>query len=260
MNPFYFGSSSEPLFGAYHPPIGADNRQSAVLICPPLGREYLRTHWALRRLADQLSRSGYHVLRFDYFANGDSAGETGAGDALRWQQDIHTAAAELTDLSGLSQLSIVGLRAGAALAAATNELETQDLILWDPVISGSDYLKELEALHQTKLVAYNAVRQQPLESTPDEVLGFPMPQIMRESIEQINLLSCINNNAKNIYLFSSKETKALTALKEVAEKNGISFSFQIIPDAGDWDNPASTADAFLPNAILKAIVNKLGGN
>ena len=79
MNPFYFGSSAEPLFGAYHPPGNQVGRNLAVLICPPLGREYLRAHWALRRLADQISRDGGHVLRFDYFATGDSAGDSKGG-------------------------------------------------------------------------------------------------------------------------------------------------------------------------------------
>ena len=66
MNPFYFGSSKEPLFGAYHPPMGMAAEEPAVLLCPPLGQEYQRTHWAMRRLADQLARTGVHVLRFDY--------------------------------------------------------------------------------------------------------------------------------------------------------------------------------------------------
>ena len=46
------------------------------------------THWAMRRLADQLARTGAHVLRFDYFATGDSAGATGDGNVKRLHDDI----------------------------------------------------------------------------------------------------------------------------------------------------------------------------
>ena len=42
----------------------------------------------MRRLADQLARTGAHVLRFDYFAIGDSAGATGDGNVKRLHDDI----------------------------------------------------------------------------------------------------------------------------------------------------------------------------
>ena len=258
MNPFYFGNSNEPLFGVYHQPRCMATLSKAILICPPLGREYLRTHWALRRLSDQLSRVGYHVLRFDYFATGDSAGSTGDVDVARCQQDIRAAATELLDISGENQISVVGLRAGAAIAASTEKLKIQDLVLWDSVINGCDYLHELEQLHQIKLQAYNNLRKKPLAETPDEVLGFPMPQSMRESIKDIDLLSGIQAQADNIYLFSSRELAVLSQLQHVIENSGSQFSAQIINDAGDWDNALSTGDAFLPNIILKAIVDKLG--
>ena len=66
MNPFYFGSANEPLFGVYSPPMGARPRKDAVLVCPPLGWEYTRTHWALRRLADRLASNGKKVAKAEH--------------------------------------------------------------------------------------------------------------------------------------------------------------------------------------------------
>jgi hypothetical protein len=62
--------------------------ESTVLFCRPLGHECRCTRWAMRRLADQLARTGVHVLRFDYFATGDSAGATGDDNVKRWHDDI----------------------------------------------------------------------------------------------------------------------------------------------------------------------------
>jgi hypothetical protein len=63
VNPFFFGSSARPLFGAYEPAKNA--ARGAVVLCPPLGSEYYFAHPALRRLGWLLAERGWHVLRFD---------------------------------------------------------------------------------------------------------------------------------------------------------------------------------------------------
>ena len=73
MNLHFFGDSDAPLFGAHHP-ARRKSTGKAVVICPPIGHEYGRTHWMLRLLSAQLAREGVHVLRFDYFGTGDSGG------------------------------------------------------------------------------------------------------------------------------------------------------------------------------------------
>ena len=257
MNPFYFGSSKEPLLGAYHPPMAQGARDSAVLLCPPLGQEYLRTHWSLRRLADMLSRSGFHVLRFDYFGTGDSAGQSSKGTVERWHNDIRCAANELMELSGRRFLSVVGLRAGAALAATMEGLDTYDLILWDPIISGQSYIKELRRVHDSQLETYNRKRHQAILKTSNELLGFPFPPTMQDSIEQIDLLSGFINNAKNIFIFSSGKIEELPQLQKMFQMRGAMFVGKTVDDFGDWDKPSRLYDAFLPNAILTTIVNAL---
>jgi len=101
MNPFYFGSSAEPLLGVYHSPNVQSARDSAVLLCPPIAQEYILTHWSYRRLADMLANEGFDVLRFDYFGTGDSAGHSKDATIEIWHENIKTAANELLELSGL---------------------------------------------------------------------------------------------------------------------------------------------------------------
>jgi len=257
MNPFYFGSSKEPLFGAYHPPMAQEAMNSAVLLCQPLGLEYLRTHWSLRRLADMLSRVGFHVLRFDYFGTGDSAGQSSEGTVERWHNDIRCAANELLELSGRRFLAVVGLRAGAALAATTDGLDTKDLVLWDPIISGHSYVKELRRIHDSRPGSYYRVHHQSIPKTNHELLGFPFPPTMQDSFEQIDLLSGFTNNAENILIFSSRTIEELPQLQKVFQMRGATFACEIIDDIGDWDKPSKLYDTLLPNAIPTAIVNAL---
>jgi alpha/beta superfamily hydrolase len=116
MNPIFFGPSERQLYGVYHPPRGAP-RDLGVLLCYPAPQEYMRTHWAMRRLATLLSQRGFHVLRFDYYATGDSAGESSEAALGTWSRDIGLAASELRDVAGVGTVSAVGLRLGATLAA-----------------------------------------------------------------------------------------------------------------------------------------------
>lgn len=259
MNPFFFGNAREPLFGVYSPPASAGSRENAVLICPPLGREYIRSHWALRRVADQLAGTNTHVLRFDYFGTGDSAGESQQGDVTRWRDDIRAAAEELVELSGVRKPAVLGLRAGAALAATTVGLETTSFVLWDPILSGQEYLCQLQDLHQCKLETYNRNRRRSVLETPEELLGFPMSPAMRESIEQLDVPNEFSIKADRIRVFHSSEANGSERLLAALEKEHREFSAEVIEDAGEWDQVARVGDAFLPGPILSAVVNALKG-
>jgi len=259
MNPFYFGNAREPLFGVYSPPVSAGSRENAVLICPPLGREYIRTHWALRRVADQLAGTNTHVLRFDYFGTGDSAGESQQGDVTRWREDIRAAAEELVELSGVRKPAVLGLRAGAALAATTVGLETTSFVLWDPILSGQEYLYQLQDLHQRKLDTYNRNRRRPVKDTPEELLGFQISPAMRASIEQLDVTNEFSIKADRIGVFHSSAANGSESLLATLEKDHSEFSAEVIEDAGEWDQVTRVGDAFLPGPILSAVVNALKG-
>lgn len=135
MTPFYFGSSKRRLFGVYDPARPARGRQRAAVLCYPSGEEHVHAYRTMRQLATRLAQSGTHVLRFDYYGTGDSAGDTSDGDDAGWCSDILTAAAELKDMTGVPKVSLVGLRKGASLAAlvaAKHPGEFEHLVLWEP--------------------------------------------------------------------------------------------------------------------------------
>src|SRR3954462_8423900 len=106
MQPFYFGSSREQLFGVYHAPEVSTRRGSAVVMCQPLGPEYLRAPRAFRNLAVALAERGFHVLRFDYFGSGDSVGDGEATTRDPCLADLAIAIDELKDMSGATRVSL----------------------------------------------------------------------------------------------------------------------------------------------------------
>src|SRR5690606_6529681 len=134
---------------------------TTALLCNPFGQEAVRAHRIFVVLADRLARQGVSVLRFDYHGTGDSPGDDDVGDLEGWAADILSAQAWLDEAARPSRRVWIGLRLGALLAAmasggARPGATIDSLILWEPVIDGSAYLRELaEADRKARLGAYS---------------------------------------------------------------------------------------------------------
>lgn len=191
--PLYFGSRSRRLFGLYRAPSGPTTKgaPSGVLLCQPIGREYLRAHRSLRQLANLLASQGHHVLRFDYFGTGDSAGDASDTDLDGMGSDVNIAAEELREISGSRTIAVAGLRIGATLAAgyaASNPRQVRAVVLWDPVIRGDEYLRDLLATADSmEHPAEKPHRRSSAAGGGIELLGWVMPQASYEQIARASL-------------------------------------------------------------------------
>lgn len=179
--PFFFGSNDE-LFGMYHVAEGA-RRRRAVLIAGPLLNENMRAHFALRQISMKLSAAGYDVLRFDYAGMGNSLCCTENVSPTDWKANVQAAASELRDISGVGRLSIVAVRFSVNLAAAVTQASAaENFVMWDPVMSGSAWLKNLFRAQKI------AAGQFPyLEFDRDrEYLGHQMPEDFRTELSSLD--------------------------------------------------------------------------
>lgn len=144
----WFGGDGTPLLGHLHLPDDGRAR-SAVVICPPLGKEHLDTYLGMKALAERLGDHGILALRFDYAGLGDSTGDQDHPEAVdAWQRSIAEAVTAVRD-SGIEHISLVGLRAGALLAASALDRcgPIAGVVLWDPILSGRSLLREQRALY-----------------------------------------------------------------------------------------------------------------
>ena len=254
MQPFYFGTSQKQLFGVYHAPEVRAARQSAVLLCQPLGHEYLRSHRAFRNLAVSLAGQGSHVLRFDYFGCGDSGGEGEQSTMDQCLSDLSSAVEELKDTSGASRVSLIGLRLGATMAAltASRRQDIDRIVLWDPVLDGQAYLDDLRALHLSWL-------QDRLGSgaTPDaaraELIGFPVTEAIHRQLAAATLTPLPALRARAVWLMVSEEETAYQTLHAHLEASRVPFAYSVVPGDGGWDRPDLVHQTLLPHAMVKAI-------
>lgn len=142
MEPFYFGAGGR-LFGSFHMSVGAP-RSQGILIAGPLLNEGIRAHFALRQIAIRCATSGYDVLRFDYAGMGNSPGRTEDYSVDDWSRDIVDAENELVQVSGSRVSTVIAVRFGASLISTlTQSQELDRIVLWDPLLSGSQWLDRL---------------------------------------------------------------------------------------------------------------------
>jgi pimeloyl-ACP methyl ester carboxylesterase len=245
-HPFFFGPVARQLFGVYHAPLAPTPTPAAVVLCPPFGQEYMRTHRALRQLAVQLAMAGHHVLRFDYSGTGDSAGDGAAVTIDAWLEDVETAIDEIRDTTGITDVALIGLRIGAMLAATTARRRTDvtKLVLWDPVVSWRLYLESLLAL---------AKRQPPGDDTLS-VEGYPLPS----SLCRPDLLPDIGAppaQVATVGLVVSEQRPEFEALRQHLPAAAGRSWFAFVDTPARWDHVDSFGAVLFPRAIVRIIVD-----
>jgi hypothetical protein len=118
-----------------------------VVICGPIGHEHTHSYRTLLHLADHLAGEGFAALRFDYHGTGISPGDALTPRLLeRWIENVCAGARVMRKITG-GEVSLLGLRLGAALAGvAASQLAIDHLVAWAPVVSGKGFARELDAM------------------------------------------------------------------------------------------------------------------
>jgi pimeloyl-ACP methyl ester carboxylesterase len=261
MNPFFFGTSERQLFGVYHPPKARKTRDTGVVLCCPLGQEYMRSHRAFRQLALLLERGGFHVLRFDYAGTGDSWGDGERASLAEWSANAASAVAELRDTAEVKRVALVGLRLGAAVAAlaARDRDDVSDVVLWDPVVRGADYAAELLADAELPQGAPAGARERlaSYDGTVN-VMGYPLTSALRREIAGVDLLTAPLSTRARHHVVVSSERPEYGALVERGQRDGLRLRYHHIPSEGDWNFVDNFGSVLIPQLVIQGIVRLLG--
>jgi alpha-beta hydrolase superfamily lysophospholipase len=222
--PHFIAHRGQHLFSWYHPARPSVRRGAAVVLCPALGGEYVRVYRVWRMLAGELADIGFDVVRFDYEGTGDSSGDCEEPDRVEaWLQNIERVAKEARDLSGSTEVALVGLRIGALLAAhgAAACGGVSRLVLWSPFRSGRAFVRELKAL--ARLSGEDHIAKG--EEGPDLIAaGYVLPGPIASSLERMNLDTLSTCPAREILLVDRDDRSADSWIAEHFETLGASVA------------------------------------
>lgn len=184
--PIYFGRNGH-AFGMYAHVV--DTGLPAILLCPPLGQEMIRTHRLYRQLAHTLHSHGMPVLRFDYRCTGDAGGDS---RDLSWEgciEDTLDAAHELYARASRPRIAAFGSRLGAAAALrVAKEAGFERLVLWDPVLDGQAYVRSQDALQDSlPLDRMRFPKPRAPADAAGQWLGFEVSDTLRRELAQMHV-------------------------------------------------------------------------
>jgi alpha-beta hydrolase superfamily lysophospholipase len=181
-------SDDGQLFGWLHMPESAENsgtpKNTVAILCNPIGFEFVHSYRSMRHLADRLAFAGIPAVRFDYHGTGDSPGSDSDPDRVQaWKRSIGSAIRFATEATGCNQVCLIGIHMGATLAAlVSTEQEIDLLVLWNPVVSGRRYVREMQ------VIAATASREGASGDGAIESAGFLISKETAEHLKKINLL------------------------------------------------------------------------
>ena len=185
---FHFGREND-LFGVLHrPEVMLSEAPEAVLICAPVGQEFVRSHFVLNNLSRLLSAQGVPVLRFDYYGCGDSFGDHEETSFARWREDVIAAYDELKKRTHAAKVVGIGMRLGATLLCnAIDQIDLSQVILCDPVIDGAKYLEEMQEMHRKHILNERGLK--PVRTTKGLQETVMELSLNEESIRELKALS-----------------------------------------------------------------------
>lgn len=260
----YFGANGRMLLAGLHQSARLRARSAAVLLCNPFGEEAARAHRTYRVLAGRLEQAGYAALRFDYAGTGDSGGDDAEFGVEDWLDDIVAAAAELRRESGVDRLVLVGLRFGATLAAlATTRrgLRVRHLVLWDPVVDGLQYLRDLAQAHRAYLreemgdAGWRDRLAVDGQGIPSEALGSEIAPALAQAMAGVDLARELPQS-EQLSVLAVRPSAPLDRLRAQLS-GGPAQRWIDLPDSGAWDSDAALNAAVVPMDAILAILGRI---
>lgn len=256
-DPFYFGAPDEPLFGLHYAPRSPRALDVGILLCYPVGHEYIVAHRAYRQLSIRLAEAGFHVIRFDYYASGDSAGECEHGSPQRWMRDIGATIGELRSRTRCDRVCLVGCRLGATFGAlvGAERGDVEHAVLWDPVVNGGEHVREISRRHQDMLrQTHVKAPPSPGNAGTQELLGIAVSEATLREIAAIDLLSISRQPAQQILLIESRRDDTTGPLRQRLTNLGSRITYEriAVPHAWNWIEDPSTI--LVPHRILTSVI------
>lgn len=238
MIPLFFGPRDKAKYGIFHSAAGAGTKGRGIVFCDALFEEAIRAHRALRYASESMAALRWSSFRFDYFATGDSAGETAEFELTQASQDIHDAVEEMKAMAGLSSVYLLGLRLGGTLAmnCAADRDDIRGVILWDPIIDGTSVVEEYDEL----AVAGTGGRH---------LSGFIYHEALQEELRALSMRDCLSRFKGPILMICTAPTQNQF---EIAQDNPL-IDMRVVEAPEAWLTEPGGGVKAIPAAVIRQI-------
>lgn len=245
----WMNCGTEEVFFWHHIP-KKNCKNVAVIIIGPIGPEYISCHRSIKLLAEQLSHSGFHSIRYDPIGMGNSSGTLDDENIWsKWKKTPVCISEFLTKKFEYDDVILIGLRSGCILLSEVlNQLPTKTIILWHPIIKGTTFIRSIQLL--------DSVLYEDSDVTNNNILeggGYPFTEALQSEIKKIDLLSQDYTNIKNTLLINSQSNKH--PLKDILHSIGSKIDSYSLDGLDDMIKQVTLSK--IPYTNIEIIVNWL---
>jgi pimeloyl-ACP methyl ester carboxylesterase len=205
-----------------------DRRDAGWVICHSFGMEQVWLQPVEVAVARQLGASGFTTLRFHAQGYGDSEGSTADVRLESHVRDALDAIKVLVAETGVSRVGLIGARFGATVATlAADRSDARSLVLWEPIIDGRRYMRELlrtAALTEVATAARLKLNMRDAgemfaEAGLIDVQGYPLGRSVFEEVSAFDLLrALVGFGGDSVVMQISQSPKARPELERLVAR------------------------------------------
>lgn len=193
---FFLPAEPGDRYCIYHPGVH-DGAGRGIVFAHPFCEEMNKSRRMAALQSRRLAAAGYAVLQIDLFGCGDSSGDFADAKWEIWKRDLQIALGWLK-ARVRGPLGLWGLRLGATLAADVARdpgLGIEQLLLWQPVVSGELFLTQFLRLRLaaemlaegTAQSGVRELRETLRRGVPLEIAGYELPPRLAAEIDALSL-------------------------------------------------------------------------
>jgi exosortase A-associated hydrolase 2 len=197
IEPLFLPLGQGTRFCLLHAPAKGARERGAIVYVHPFAEEMNKSRRSAALQSRAFAASGWTTLQLDLFGCGDSPGDFADARWEQWVDDVVDACVWLALRTGHEPL-LWGLRTGCLIAAhaASRSARAAKLLLWQPVVTGSQHLQqfirlkgasELMAQKTDHAAAGPALRRALERGETVEVAGYPLSPSLASSLERAEL-------------------------------------------------------------------------
>jgi len=140
------------------------------------------------------------------------------------------------------------------MIAGAERGDVESMVLWDPIINGSRYLRELTKLHQDSTKYYlERSKYRNVDDGHQEVLGFPLTASVHGDLNEIDLLAIKGKPAQNILQIESEEEPSAKLLRKHLQGTGCRVEYQHHVDHRPWLE-GEDYNLLVPAKVIQTVV------
>lgn len=209
LDAFYLPMGEARRFCVLHEPEKSGATGESVLYVHPFAEEMNRSRRMAALQSRALAGAGFTVLQIDLAGCGDSDGEFADASWERWVSDVCEAAQWLSERTGRAPW-LWGLREGGLVAAesARKMSPSPNLLFWNPVLSGTQFLQQFLRLKVVAQIVGSAgttrvdtreLRERLMQGTRIEVAGYELSPALAHGLDAA-VLSPVPGNSGVVWM------------------------------------------------------------